>query len=509
MVFGFLTRWKLTSASHRLHDGSPPHRRGHYGRFRPQVESLEQRALFAVSITEYALPTAQSGAIDIAAGPDGNLWVAEQSAHQVARVAPSGSITEYATSGDPVDLWAGPDNAVWFSEFSANLVGKIDTTTDQVTEYSVPTSNAGPNGMTLGADGAMWFAESLAGKIGRITSSGTITEFAVGGQPTDLALGSDGNVWFTSYGSNQVGKITPDGVATLYDAPTGAGPAGIAAGADGNLWVTEYDAGKVAQVTTSGTFTEYTLPSTGSHPWAINAGPGAALWFAESGTSEVGRITSGGQVTEYATPTPNSSPRGIVAAGDGSVWWTEFDGNQVGKMVPESPPTVTLSVTYLSGRTVTLSGQVVDDNPGSLTVTFSGTVVGTVVTNADGTFSGTFEATALGDLQASTTDGQGLVSNPATITLTSNPPQISDFTGGSDVARVWTFEGKVNDESPAGLIIHFGGIPSLENKTTTVQADGTFEFTVTLAPGERGTATATTTDWWGLNSNEAIWIVAA
>jgi hypothetical protein len=47
-------------------------------RYRPRLDSLEERCLLSVFIREYNLP--QQGtdvALAIAAGPDGNLWFTE------------------------------------------------------------------------------------------------------------------------------------------------------------------------------------------------------------------------------------------------------------------------------------------------------------------------------------------------------------------------------------------------------------------------------------------------
>lgn len=475
--------------------------------YRPEFECLERRELYSASIVEHTIPTSGSGAIDITRGPDGDLWFAEELASKVARITPNGTITEYSVTGGVVDLWAGQGDDLWFTEMSANLVGKIDTDTGQVTEYAVPTSGAGPNGITLGADGNMWFAEYSVGKIGVITSAGQIIEYTVGGNPTDLALGSDGNVWFTSYNTNQVGKITTAGVATLYTAPSGTGPAGIAAGADGNLWVTGYNSGEILKVTTSGVFTEYSIPTANSHPWAINAGPGGTLWFAESSGNKIGRVTTSGQFYEYTIPTANSDPRGVVAAADGSIWWTEYAGNKVGRLALTSP-SLTLSVSYGSGRMVTLSGQVTDDDPGGLTVTFTGKVVGSVVTNSTGAFNATFEASGLGDVLATVINRHGLTSSAASVTLTSSTPSIANFLATEGANNQWTFTGTVTDESAAGLSIIFGGLASLIGQSTTVQQNGTFSLTIQLQVGEQGQASVKTTDWWGLESEQVFAVVS-
>jgi hypothetical protein len=85
-------------------------------------------------------------------------------------------------------------------------------------------------------------------------------------------------------------------------------------------------------------------------------------------------------------------------------------------------------------------------------------------------------------------------------------PVISNFTATQGSNNVWTFTGLVTDDSPAGLTVNFGGLPSLQDKTATVGADGRFSLTVALAQGESGEATAQVTDWWGLTSNLA-WVM--
>lgn len=165
-------------------------------------------------------------------------------------------------------------------------------------------------------------------------------------------------------------------------------------------------------------------------------------------------------------------------------------------------PTITLQVSYGQGRMVTLSGVVTDCDPGGLVVQFCGQVVGCTVTNEDGTFSLTAEAAGLGTVNAQTVNHQGLASNVASVQLASAAPVIHQFEATQE-GGFWVFHGVVKDESPAGLIVTFGGLPSLEGQTAVVQRDGTFTLVIQLQPGEQGTATAMTTDWWGLDSNIA------
>ena len=83
-----------------------------------------------------------------------------------------------------------------------------------VTEFPLPTTRAGPTGITAGADGRLWFTEFSANKIGRISPAGVVNEFAVpsaGSGPAAITAGPDGNMWFTELGQNgnRIGRITP------------------------------------------------------------------------------------------------------------------------------------------------------------------------------------------------------------------------------------------------------------------------------------------------------------
>ncbi len=172
----------------------------------------------------------------------------------------------------------------------------------------------------------------------------------------------------------------------------------------------------------------------------------------------------------------------------------------VSATISDTAPALSLTMAYGSQRTVVLSGRVIDVDMGGRTVTFSGVVNATVVTNSDGTFCLTTQASSLGTIQATTVDLWGLRSNTAQVNVTSNAPIIQGFTATENSNNYWTFSGWVSDESAPGLIVQFGGLPSVTGKTAVVGTDGTFSLTVQLQPGEAGDVTAQVTDWWGLMS---------
>ncbi len=139
------------------------------------------------------MPTKGSGPQGITRGPDGNLWVTEREANQVAKVSPRGQVLgEYSLPDPnslPTALVAGPDDHLWMGATPGylSLVARMSLT-GTVTEYQTPTDLSGPLGFAVGPDGNIWFTEAVAGKIGRISEVGYGANCPV--QFTDVPAGS-------------------------------------------------------------------------------------------------------------------------------------------------------------------------------------------------------------------------------------------------------------------------------------------------------------------------------
>jgi virginiamycin B lyase len=245
----------------------------------------------------------------IAEGPDGNLWVTEAAAGgRVARITPSGTVTEFPAHEDPmlatypVDITAGPDGNLWFVSQSPEFVGRI-TPAGVVATFSVGlTPNSDLSSITVGPDGNLWFTQSAdPGRIGRITTAGVITEYSAGlapnMAPSDITAGPDGKLWFTERADpGGIGRISTEGVITEFrDGLTeNSGPRSIALGSDDALWFTESASpGAIGRITASGAITEHTLGLTpGGSPWYITPGPDGNMWFTgNANPGLIGRIT--------------------------------------------------------------------------------------------------------------------------------------------------------------------------------------------------------------------------
>jgi streptogramin lyase len=201
----------------------------------------------------------------ITVGPDGNVWLTVNSSSSstsswVERLTSSATVgSSYSMSGSSSPQWtsvtAGPSNTLWLTDSRNNALDKLTIsatgTISSVNTYTVPTANSSPYGITLGSDGNLWFTEST--KIGTVTTSGSFAEYSTpsGYYPTSIATGSDGGLWFVeqnNYGNAfSVGRISTSGSITEY--AVGVNDLrSITRGPDNAMWFTEPFAKKVGRI---------------------------------------------------------------------------------------------------------------------------------------------------------------------------------------------------------------------------------------------------------------------
>jgi streptogramin lyase len=192
------------------------------------------------AISEFPLSNAPgSGPYGITAGPDGNLWFSF-GADDVGRINPTTHVISYfSTPLGGYGITAGPDGNIWYAVGFGNYrIGNINPITYATSGFSV---SGAPYGVTAGRDGNVWFSDQ-DGRIGRIDpTTDAITEYTIpytNSTPYGITTGPDGNLWFTDGGTNAIGVAT---LATSQLVVTVQPPSSVTAGSAFGLTVEAED----------------------------------------------------------------------------------------------------------------------------------------------------------------------------------------------------------------------------------------------------------------------------
>lgn len=285
----------------------------------------------------------------VSVGLAGQVYVTDTGSNRVQVFSDSASLWSFTpvptASSGPVDMTTNlSTGAPWFTEINSNKIGKVNLSGagDTITEYSIPTGNSFPQGISSDATGDIWFAESgsAANKIARVTNAGVFTEWAI---PTGAAGASDtipvtgGNVWFSESSLNKIGRLVPGtGVITEFGALPGgySGPGKICeqTGA-GKVWFSAIKGTDQAVLgdidTTTGTITMHDLASGLKYPHDVLYDGSGNVWMtAGPGCCGETRVTpylikyniAGATATYFQIPGADIFPGAMDMDSLGRIW---------------------------------------------------------------------------------------------------------------------------------------------------------------------------------------------
>jgi sugar lactone lactonase YvrE len=247
----------------------------------------------------------------LAADASGALYIAEWKGHRVRRIAPDGTITTVAGTGEPG--YGGDGGPAARAELNE------------------------PGGLVCDAAGHLYVADYWNHRVRRIAPDGTITTVAGTGEPghggdggpaaralfnepRGLATDVAGRLYIADCWSHRVRVVSPDGLVTTvagtgdpgYDdgvAPAAASPLhqprGVDLDREGNLYVADSLNGCVRVVRPDGSITTVaggppgeereSGPAAGvllRHPRAVRLTPGGDLIIAETDRHRIRKVTA-------------------------------------------------------------------------------------------------------------------------------------------------------------------------------------------------------------------------
>ncbi|MBJ7359876.1 MAG: hypothetical protein JHD21_21170, partial [Nocardioides sp.] len=259
----------------------------------------------------------------IAAGPDGNMWVSlSGSADDLAKVTPAGAVTYYDLGGVSGlgALTVGPDQNLW-ATVSTGVVKIPPADPTNETSYAIG-GFTDARGIDLGPDGNLWAASGDTVFRIPVANPVTATPFTVPGMGAREVAADGSRVWVVDNAGGRVLAFAPDGTFTTH--AVGGSPQGIATGPAGQVLYSNPESGAhhAARLTLGGTPQKTPLPAT-DPSFSVAFGADDAYWVGLFLTREMARITPTGELTRYGTFPAPYLPR-FVAAGPGDTIWVSL-----------------------------------------------------------------------------------------------------------------------------------------------------------------------------------------
>jgi serine/threonine-protein kinase len=302
-----------------------------------------------------------NGPIGLAAGKDGEVFIADTGGQVVRRWSRDGRVVTVAGNGtagfsgdggpaveaqlhDPYGVAVAEDGAVYIADDLNSRVrlvdrdGRISTVAGggRAGGDGRPGTQAGlmtPTSVAVAADGSIFIAEAHGHRVRRLRTNGIITTLAGTGEPgfsgdggpatsarlntpIALALGSDGAVYVADRDNHRIRRIAPDGAISTV-AGTGAagfggdggraieasmnGPGGVAVASDGTVYVADTLNHRVRRIDSTGMISTV------------------------AGDGRPGSSGDGGPATAGALATP----QGIVVDSEGGLVVAERGANRI------------------------------------------------------------------------------------------------------------------------------------------------------------------------------------
>lgn len=235
--------------------------------------------------------------VAVAAGANGNVYVADTHNSLIRKIAPDGTVTTLAGRNQPVKkdlsdslqkldnpygIAVGKDGTVYFTDWAKDLVCKItpDGKLSEVAGDGAPGAADGkghaasfylPEGIAVDDHNNLYVADCYNNTIRKVDANGVVTTLAGKAfkrnqgskngkgvavsfnHPCGIAVDKKGNVYVADVGNNKIRKITADGVVSTLSGTGQRGsangdakiasfnrPFGVAVDGAGNVYVADY-----------------------------------------------------------------------------------------------------------------------------------------------------------------------------------------------------------------------------------------------------------------------------
>jgi len=225
--------------------------------------------------------------------------------------------------------------------FGSNKISRLDTSSNTLTTWEVPTINVGIQGIDVDSSGNIYFTETFFNKIARLNpSTNTFTEWDIGIAVSDLIVDSSDKVYFIQVRTgSKAGILNPSTNTLTVWTSSQLRNVDFAIDSFGNFFVTRQgqDSGIVKIDISSNTATKWLVPTINSQTLGIDVDASGTVYFTETSANKIGRLVpSTNTITEWLLPTPTNSPTRLKIDSSGSVFVGVFGGPNFLRLVPST-----------------------------------------------------------------------------------------------------------------------------------------------------------------------------
>jgi virginiamycin B lyase len=232
---------------------------------------------------------------DVAPGPDGTVYYADQKNGGLGIVDPQTGNVEKVKIGEgsaPHGVISGPGESAWLTDGGLNAIVSYDPKTKKVTIYKLPEDTGYTNLNTAAFDrkGDIWFTgqTGIYGKVDLKSGKVTVWKAPKGRGPYGITGTKNGDVYYASLAGNYLGRINIDtGEATVIEPPTkGQGARRAWADSKDRIWVSEWLSGQVSMYDpATNSWKQWKLPGANPKTYAVYVDEEDKVWLTDWGTN--------------------------------------------------------------------------------------------------------------------------------------------------------------------------------------------------------------------------------
>ncbi|HEY1388406.1 MAG TPA: TIR domain-containing protein [Ktedonobacterales bacterium] len=219
----------------------------------------------------------------------GNLWFLRQLSQTqlaISEIDAQGHVTDFSYQ-PTADIAAAPDGAIWLTDGLTHSLIRVGADGGARSFAPQELANASITQVAPAADGSVWFYDARGGQVGHILADGTLSLRAMPFQQTNaqLAVGAGDAVWLYVGARGQVVYLSPNGAPKTISLNATAASISISTawftvGGDGNLY---FSIGRnIVRITEQGEQSQHELPTLNAKVQMMAADPTGTVWFSET-----------------------------------------------------------------------------------------------------------------------------------------------------------------------------------------------------------------------------------